>query len=53
MTVKDLIEALSDMPPDACIVFRNNENDDSDYGSVDVFHEDGEVFIDVHGDDEP
>lgn len=53
MTVRELIDALQEMPPDASVVFRHTRDDvPPDYVWVDCFYEDGEVFIDIHGDDD-
>lgn len=49
MTVAELIEELKAVPPDCQVVFRHTRNDvRDDYETVDVFHHDGEAFIDIH-----
>lgn len=53
MTVEELIAELRGLPPTAMLVFRHTRDDiPDDYDTVDVFYDSGEVFIDIHSEDD-
>ncbi len=53
MTVEELIEQLRVVPATATVVFRHTRDDiPDDYETVDVFYDKGEVYIDIHSEDE-